>query len=168
MKDNTKTLPLVQTLHMIPSDMPFELAQEISTWGMIIKSPYGHSYYDAPVGWDFKTDNSLRIADHWNFTAKSKKHCETTTECPNNTHWTIARFDNTSKKYIVVKSYPKQSKTLKIMFEFRVLLLSAMRQDKINECKKRVAGLRNAIQYVGEVDLKYLNKYFKIMEECFG
>ena len=165
MKDNTKSIPITTIFHMIPSDIPIELAQEISTWERVIKSPYGHSYYDSPVSWDFKADKSLRIADHWNFTAKNKKHCCTTTECPNNTHWTIARFDESVKKYVVIKSYLKESKTLKNTFEFRLLLLTALRQKAIRECKEHVSDVKRQISAMSRLELNYLNKYFKIMEE---
>lgn len=66
-KTNVKSIPLLTIINGIPKDMPFELIIEITNWDLIIKSPYGYSYYNQPVGWDFKTPDSLRIADHWNF-----------------------------------------------------------------------------------------------------
>ena len=92
------------------NDMPDELIKFIQSWSVIHKSPYGFSYYDSTnITWTYKPDNSLRVADHWNFKCKgrSKLHCVTDIEVPNKTHWVIARYCNKRKKYLVEKIIEK-------------------------------------------------------------
>lgn len=44
------------------------------------KSPFSNSYYilknDEKISWNHKPENSLRIADHWNFVSKNELHCK--------------------------------------------------------------------------------------------
>lgn len=95
----------------LPIDFPLEFIDILLTWS-IHKSPYGHSYYNCKVDWNGKPDKSFRIADHWNFECRGTKHCETTENCPDNTHWTLAQYDGELKKYVVIKSISKKDELL--------------------------------------------------------
>ena len=91
-----------------PHDMPEELIEFIQSWTEIHKSPYSFSYYNSTkITWGYKPDNSLRVADHWNFKIRGKLHCVTDIEVPNNTHWVIARYSKRDKKYLVEKIIEK-------------------------------------------------------------
>jgi len=91
-----------------PADMPDELVKLIQSWPVIHKSPYGFSYYNSTnITWSYKPDNSLRIADHWNFKCRGKVHCITDIPVSNNTHWVVARYCNRKRKYILEKIIEK-------------------------------------------------------------
>lgn len=160
-------IPFLTFLNTIPSDVPIEFVSEVSNWLTIIKSPYGHSYYNDTVGWGYKEHNSLRLADHWNFEANFTMHCETTTSVPNNTHWTLARYDGNIKKYIVIKSVLKTNKSFRSTFEFTLLEIEFKRKKAIETIKDRFTNQVKISKVISDMDLKFLNLYFKRMEECF-
>lgn len=154
----------LQLLTGAPNDLPLEFLNEMTNWEKIHKSPYSFSYYSEKVDWNYKPDGSYRIADHWNFTSQNKKHCETTTDCPNNTHWTLAKFDGESKKYVVVKSIEKSKINIKKSFDFQMLFLEFKKIkaiDTINQKEITDRVLKNTMKCL---ELKYLNKYFKLKE----
>lgn len=102
---------LWELMNNLPSDMSIETYQSMSGWQHIRKSPYGHSYYDRPKGWDFTINGTHRLSDHWNFVAKEKSHCITSVPVPNNTHWTIAKYDKTTETWIPYLSVEKKIQT---------------------------------------------------------
>jgi hypothetical protein len=125
-KINDRPVPLRIILNGLPKTIPIELVNELSTWETIIKSPYGFSYYNAPVNWGFKTDKSLCIADHWNFTSKGQKHCCTTRPVPNNTHWTLARYNAELNAYVPICIIHGVKKSIKTTSIFESLMVAAM------------------------------------------
>lgn len=144
----------------LPNNFPAELRQEMKTWDEVVKSPYGHSYYNAKVDWGYKPDNSLRISDHWNFRSKGKYHCETTTECPDNTHWTIARFDGESQKYIVIQSFKKE---LKSSLDNALEILTFKRQRALANVVAQTSFQKEKI--INKIELNILNSYFKTLQK---
>ncbi len=146
MKSQVKEL--LPLMYNFPDDLPFELVDEISTWDSIVKSPYGHSYYDAEVDWGSKPDNSLRISDHWNFTSQDKLHCETTTKVPNNTHWTIAMYDAIVNKYVVIKTFKKSIDLLKNSIDYKVLFLNLKKDKAIKSLLKHNGDSENIDKYI--------------------
>ncbi len=73
--------------------MPQEFIDEIASWDVVSKSPYGDSYYSATgITWDYKPEGVLRIADHWNWYSQGEQHCVTDVPVENNTHWTLAQY----------------------------------------------------------------------------
>jgi hypothetical protein len=147
-----KNRSLLSLIYTFPSDLPFELVDEISTWDFIIKSPYGHSYYDAEVDWDSKPDQSLRISDHWNFTSQGKLHCETTTDVPNNTHWTIAIYDAIIKKYTPIKMFKKSKDSYKESKDFKKLLLKTKKESAINSLIKNCGDHPKIKEYLENLE----------------
>jgi len=166
-KTNSTTIPFLNILHTIPKDVPLEFIDEISKWSKIIKSPYGHSYYSDKVGWDYKEDGSLRIADHWNFHTHGKQHCQTTTNVSNNTHWTLAKYDKSIGKYVVISSIEKPKTSFRKSLEFIILEVEAKRKRGINTILKTLKSNFLINKAISDLDLKLLNYYFKKMEEIF-
>jgi len=165
-KLNEESIPVYNVLNNLPSDIPFEVIRELSNWDMILKSPYGHSYYNAPVGWDFKTHNSLRIADHWNFSSKGNLHCQTTEPVPDNTY-TIARFDDTIKRYIPIASYSKVSQ-VKDTLAYRLLHADVTRERAITHQQNELQDNPNLAKYQLKSELDYIEKITKLLEDKLG
>ena len=143
--------------HLAHTHFPIELVQEMSKWGLIHKSPYGLSFYNAKVGWDSKPNGSLRISDHWNFECRGKLHCETTTYVPDNTHWAIGQYDETIKKYVILRVFEKPKTRTKDMFWFKYFSLH----------EKFKISISNSFDNAKYVEFAYLNKYYKLLEEYF-
>lgn len=120
---------LWELLNNLPTDMPIETYRSMSGWQHIRKSPYGHSYYDRPKGWDFTIKGTHRLADHWNFVAQEKSHCITSVPVPNNTHWTIAKYDETTETWVPYLSIEKKVQT----------------EDEFNEIKSFVYDHRKKV-----------------------
>ena len=152
-------ITLGRAIQLTPTDFPAEFFKAMSKWKMIIKSPYGNSFYSSEVDWGYKKHNSLRISDHWNFESNFKMHCETTTECPNNTHRTIAKFDNEQKKYIVIHSIAKKGYNNRKSFHYHMFKFIE-KYDKIIEGVK----LSNP-KALKTCELSLLNKYYGILEQ---
>lgn len=159
---------LYNILNIIPSDMPFALIKAISNWKTIIKSPYGHSYYSGKVDWVYKEPNSFRIADHWNFTSQGNVHCETTAPVPNNTHYTIAIFDDTSKKYVPISIYPKETKCIKGTLKYRLLFADTVYERSIKHQTNTIGHLPNFAKYRLDLDLNYYEKISKMLEKSLA
>ena len=162
-KDNS--INELQLLTGVPNDLPLEFLDEMINWDKIHKSPYGFSYYSEKVDWNYKPDGSYRIADHWNFTSQNKKHCQTKTDCPNNTHWTLAKFDGEAKKYVVIKSIAKTKLNTKKTFDFQLVYLEFKKLkaiDALKEQKNTERAFKHAMTYL---ELNFLNKYFKLKED---
>lgn len=63
---------------------------ETETW---TKSPYSFSFYNSSdISWGYKPENSLRVADHWNFESNGSLHCETTSGFT--TGWAVGQYKN--------------------------------------------------------------------------
>lgn len=90
--------------------MPPVLKQEILSWEHIVRSPYSFSFYSSSQKrWDYTPKGCLRVSNHWNFKKQNRSgktiiHCKTNIEVINNTHWTLARFEDGIWK--VIKSLP--------------------------------------------------------------
>jgi hypothetical protein len=165
-KLNEESVPLFNILNGLPSDMPIELIKHISTWDMIIKSPYGFSYYSATVGWDFKTHDSYRIADHWNFSSKGKLHCQTTEPVPHD-YYTIGKFDDNIKRYIPIASYPK-TQHVKDTLEYRLLHADVTYERAINHQNNELEGNPNLAEYRLKLEIAYAEKIMKLIETKLG
>ena len=156
---NETSIPLSRVLQLtINAKIPVDVIKEIQTWNFIIKSPYGHSYYNAPVGWDYKEHDSLRIADHWNFTSKGKKHCETTFHIKDG-HWGVGKYNSELNKYEIIKTFKPVEKVLVTDYYFKMLLVEHDRQRALDNLAKQ--GKEKHIQ---QCELRFLNRYFKTLE----
>ena len=86
-------------------NLPDEIVDEMRKWDIIVKSPYSNSFYNSlEIGWSSKPDGSYRVSDHWNFVSQDKKHCETTTKVPTNTHISLGQYDASLGKYKILKT----------------------------------------------------------------
>ncbi len=90
--------------------MPIEIKTEVLSWEHIDRSPYSFSFYSShQKRWNFTPKGCLRVSTHWNFKKRNHSgkeiiHCKTDISVINNTHWTLARFEN--GVWQVVKSLP--------------------------------------------------------------
>ena len=163
---NSRYHPIQNILNKLPKDMPFELVEILNTWNGIIKSPYGFSYYDKAKGWGVTQPDTLRIADHWNFKSKTsgaKIHCPTTKPVPDNTHWTLGKYDINQKAFVPIMVLPKgRSKVGK----FKMLLFNLELQREIAIYKVSNSGRppRTKQYSLEKIKMKFLNKYFNILE----
>lgn len=123
----TPFLGNINHMHDFDKNFPIELIKEITTWEVFHKSPYGKSYYNTTdLNWGYKPDKSLRISDHWNFQTfahKTKLHCLTTNPCPNDTHWSIGIYNSELKKYEILASFEKKTRTKQENILFKILIL---------------------------------------------
>jgi hypothetical protein len=131
---------------------------------MIIKSPYGFSYYNAPVGWDYKAPDSLRIADHWNFYSKGNTHCKTTMLTPDNTHYTIARYDADKQMYEPIECYVKLKTSVKDTLDYKLLFMDAKRNKAIKCLTKELSHNANINQYLNRLELTHAEKMVELLE----
>lgn len=96
--------------------LPEQLYETFKKWDVKAKSPYGASFYDTTKKtWTNTPEDSSRIADHWNFTTQGnsrKIHCQTDITIPNNTCYTLAKYDKGKDRYIVDKVYINDNKEL--------------------------------------------------------
>lgn len=137
---------------------PAELLLEISTWNEIRKSPWSDSFYNATVGWDFKPHGSYRIADHWNFKSRGKKHCETTTELKENL-WALGQFDASVGKYRILRTFERPKTHLKDTYIFKILAFE-IRYKKGVEAAKKVG-----IEALKKCELSFMNQFYEICEK---
>ena len=155
----------LKLLGSIPNDLPIEFMNEMLGWDQIHKSPYGFSYYSEKVDWGTKPHGSYRISDHWNFSSQGKMHCETLDECPNNTHWTLAKFDGEAKKYVVIKSIKKIKSDTKKTFDYKLIYLEFKRLNAIERLKQQENTERELKDAMTYLELNFLNRYFKLKED---
>lgn len=137
---------------------PPELILEMSKWDKIIKSPYGYSFYNAIVNWNFKPDGSLRISDHWNFESNGKIHCQTTTEIKDGV-WGLGLYDASQGRYRILKTYHNPKTRTKDTFIFKMLSFE-YRYNKGIEKAKQLGH-----EAVKKCELAFMNKFYKICEE---
>lgn len=157
MKKNTP-LSLQDAMNQIAQKkFPAQALLEISKWAEIRKSPYSDSFYNAVVGWNFKPDGSYRIADHWNFTSRGKKHCETVTPIEN--VWALGRYDASVGKYHIIKTFETPDVLCKDTYLFKIFRLEISYEKGI----KRAQEVGTDI--VKKVELNFMNLFYKICEE---
>lgn len=135
---------------------PVEALLEITKWSEIRKSPWSDSFYNAVVGWNFKPHGSLRIADHWNFTSRGKKHCETITPIDN--VWALGKFDDSVKKYHIIKTFETPDVFCKDTYQFKLLKLEVSYETAIKEARN------SGIEVAKRVELSFLNIFYRICE----
>lgn len=160
-----QSLTRTSFINRVPSNLPEEFVNIILKWGKIIKSPYSDSFYSEEVDWGYKPDKSFRVADHWNFiTRNGNIHCQTTSKCPDNTHWTLAQFNSTLNKYEVIKSIEK-TKTNAFSLDFKLEKLSIKKIHQLNLIDGLDITKKQKIRAIQNVELNLLNKYFKTLQE---
>jgi hypothetical protein len=162
-KDQRMGLKMV--MQVIPKDFPMDFINLMADWDVIIKSPYGHSYYSAQPGWNYKEPDSYRISDHWNFSAKGTVHCKTTSECPNNSHWTIAKFNGDLQKYEVIQSIEKPIESVKSTKEFKLMAMEVKWERAIANINKYLTDDKAIKKAISRNELIFLNKRYKILEQ---
>lgn len=136
------------------SKIPINAFKEIISWNKIIKSPYGDSFYSDEVDWNYKSHNSYRISDHWNFTSGGKVHCSTVENIENK--WALGIYDSKIGKYRILKTYNPTTKPLKENIFFRLFVL----EIKYNKAISNV-GVNDELSY------SFLKKFYVILEK-FG
>jgi hypothetical protein len=139
------------------NELPIEAIRLIKDWDFIQKSPYSLSLYDKPKDWNDALPDTIRIADHWNFESQGKMHCQTHGEVPNNTHWCIAIFDDTIKRFIPILIIEKRPKTKLEQIETDLIFLHI----NYNAALKRLNNEKDSIK----IELSFLNRKYKILEE---
>lgn len=143
---------------------PVELFKIIMSWDCIIKSPYGHSYYSAPVDWNHKEHNSYRISDHWNFRAKGTMHCCTAEDVVNDTHYTLAQFNSKTGLWTPILSLPKPNIQLSYTKEFQLAQLNESYNISLSKITEKELGIRLRKKVISDIELNTLNKYYKILQ----
>ena len=154
-------------MQIVPRDFPMAFLNLMKEWNVIVKSPYGHSYYSAQPDWDYKEPNSYRIADHWNFSAKGSIHCKTTGECPDNSHWTIAKFNGDLQKYEVIQSIEKPIESIKASKEFKLMTIEVRWEKAIKSIHKYLSDDTAIKKAISKAELSFMNQRYRILE-AFG
>jgi hypothetical protein len=158
-KDN-----FVQKLSTI--HLPVELFNIMLKWDFIIKSPYGHSYYSAPVDWEYKEHGSFRISDHWNFSSHGKLHCCTISDVENDTHWTLAQYDSNSNLWIPILSLPRTKMPISYTDEYKlqfILMKHKHLLEKLNSDNTMDSELKKRIK--SDFELRNMPKYFNLLNK---
>jgi hypothetical protein len=89
-----------------PRGLPETMWATIKGWDFASRSPFSDSFYSKPgKSWTHTPADSLRISDHWNFESQGEMHSVTDKPVENNSHWTLARYDNGT--WQVLESLPK-------------------------------------------------------------
>ncbi len=88
------------------SGVPSKVADEISKFNVINKSPYSNSFYNtAYIDWGYKAPNSIRISDHWNFTSRGEQHCRLEGVKEYTEGWKMAQYNEKTKSYKILKEW---------------------------------------------------------------
>lgn len=164
---NSTSTPLNYVLRSLPVDFPEELLILMLEWDKIIKSPYGNSYYNAPVGWSYKEHNSYRISDHWNFVSNYNLHCVTNCPVHDNTHWTLAQYDAKSGNYNVIKSIRKTNTNIHKTKSFKLAMMDCSYDIVLSKfySDSKDIDLVTREKNCSKLKLAFLNKKFKLLEE---
>lgn len=149
----------IQILNQNKSKLPIEAIRMIAKWDFIQKSPYSLSLYDKVKDWNDALPDTIRVADHWNFRSKGKMHCQTSVDVPNNTHWCIAKFDSSTRKFVPMVILPVREHTLEERIEIEMIILELRLEKAIT----KMGIISNEI--ASKVELKFLNKKFDILEK---
>lgn len=88
--------------------IPDKIKEMMGKWDIIYKSPYSKSFYSSSdISWTNKPDGSYRVSDHWNFKSVRNMnilHCKTDIKVPNNTHYSIGKYNKSKKTYEIILS----------------------------------------------------------------
>lgn len=154
--------------------IPEEIKKEMATWEVINKSPYSNSFYSSlEVGWNSKPNGSYRVSDHWNFYTREKWHCQTDKKVPNNSHISLAKYDQNIGRYIILMSLPtdeqkerlsKNEIRLKHLKDPETIWKKKQFKDKIRNREVIIDLTYNGIDYHGVVN-KYTGSELKIDDE---
>lgn len=139
--------------------LPIEAIRMVAKWDFIQKSPYSLSLYDKVKDWNDALPDTIRVADHWNFWSKGKMHCQTSVPVPNNTHWCIAKFDSSIRKFIPMVILPVRKHTLEERIEIETIILELQFEKVINGYISLNKNLSS------KIELEFLNRKLKIIEK---
>lgn len=130
------------------SDMPDALIEEIKTWKIISKSPYSHSYYnDACKSWNYTTEGSLRVSDHWNFVSWGETHCPTNVPVKD-MNWILAQYKD--GVYHVIKDYGRASKSeMKKREELEGIYRAFIEYQELKEQEENLNKIAKTIKSLG-------------------
>ena len=151
----------IQILIDNKSKLPIEAIRMVAKWDFIQKSPYSLSLYDKVKDWNDALPDTIRVADHWNFYSKDRMHCQTSVDVPNNTHWCIAKFDSTTRKFVPMVILPVREHTLEERIEIEMIILELQFEKAIN--KLGIISKDMALK----IELGFLNRKFNILEKFY-
>lgn len=139
------------------SKIPHELFIDLLSWSDLIKSPYGLSFYSAPVDWNYKEDKSFRISDHWNFYTRHSKdmHCKTNINVPKNT-WSLGQYNAELGMYEILKNLQPLNYKLGQSTIFKLLSIDIQYSNVIEKNSEHKA----------KIEYSFLKKYYTVLEEA--
>ncbi len=124
-------------------DIPDGIIEKMKSWEVIVKSPYGNSFYNSKdISWTNKPDGSFRVSDHWNFVARDSKHCITTNPVKNTTHVSLGQYDKKNRRYKILLSLPSPEylKNLEAANKKRAYLSNPEVIDKKRNFKNKISS----------------------------
>lgn len=154
-------------------DIPDGIKAMMKDWEVINKSAFSDSFYSSEdIDWSVKPEGSYRVSDHWNFTSKrdnkESKHCRTDKSVRNDTHLTIARFENGIYKVLLSEPLSQHLEDIKKLSERRAYMKSTEVIAMKREFKERVQNgevyitfMKGKTEYRGRVR-KYTGHELKI------
>ena len=150
--------------------IPDEIIERMKDWDVIVKSPYGLSFYSSKeVSWANKPDISFRVSDHWNFEARGSVHCKTDIPVKNTSHISLGQYDKSSNKYKILLSLPSADFIHKQELGKRKVdyMRSPEVIEKKREFKKRVENKEIHCEFKGIKGIvrKYTGNVLKIEDE---
>ena len=84
--------------------IPLTAIEEMQSWEVLRRSPYGDSFYSAEgITWGYKPHGSLRVSDHWNFGSGGEIHCRT--ECGHKSGWALGVYCADIGAYRIVRKF---------------------------------------------------------------
>jgi len=96
----------LQTKKVFTKEFYDVVFEEIETWGEMSVSPYSTSTYNSKnISWGHKPENSLRLADHWNFESQNQIHCLMEDKTKNE-HMMLCKY--VDGVYKIVKDYTEE------------------------------------------------------------
>ncbi len=90
--------------------IPVKAAQEILSWDYTYKSPISLSFYSKKKDWNHTEEGTIRISDHWNFTARGTIHCKTKQDGITQDQWAKGIYDKKDGKFDIVEYYQVSKK----------------------------------------------------------
>ena len=176
LEKKTEIQPFKNIFLTLPKSVDYRIIEwMIENWGpIVIRSPYGFSYYNAKKTWVYTKDKSLRLSDHWNFysrTTVDKVHCKLDKPIENNEFWTIAKYDKENGMYNEILSYPyndsieNRNKSLEIIKKYKQEIRKDFDYSQLNK------NLNMLKKYVENDDLFVKVLYYNLgefVEELYG
>ena len=103
-KNNPTPTGRVISIEELPNfGVPDSIIELMKSWDIIYKSPFSRSFYSSDdIDWSYKPDGSYRVSDHWNFKKGDNIHCKTDKKVPDNTHYSIGKYDSNSGLYKII------------------------------------------------------------------